>query len=60
MWLFEATYINMDTDTERKLPIEFDGQFFDKEIECYMYAMDRAIGNRKENELFSNLQFIAN
>lgn len=59
MYLFEAVYINMDNDTERKETIEFDGQFFDAEKECFIYAMSICYNRKKENELVSSLEFIA-
>ncbi len=59
MYLFEAHYINMDTDTETTKKIEFDGQFFDTEKEIYLYAMSRAYDLTSKNELFSSLEFIA-
>ena len=59
MYLFEAHYINMDTDAEITKKIEFDGQFFDTEKEIYLYAMSKAYDMTKENELFSSLEFIA-
>ena len=59
MYLFEAHYINMNTDTEITKKIEFDGQFFDTEKEIYLYAMSRAYDMTNENELFSILEFIA-
>ena len=59
MYLFEAHYINMDTDTEITKKIEFDGQFFDTEKEIYLYAMSKAYDMTMENECFSSLEFIA-
>ena len=59
MYLFEAHYINMETDTEITKKIEFDGQFFDTEKEIYLYAMNIAYDMTNENELFSSLEFIA-
>jgi len=59
MYLFEAHYINTDTDTERNETIEFDGQFLENEKECYVYAMSKAYDMKKENEIFSSLEFIA-
>ena len=59
MYLFEAHYINSDTDTEITKKIEFDGQFFNTEKEIYLYAMEKAYDMTNENVLFSSLEFIA-
>lgn len=59
MWYFEAYYINMNTFEEITRKIQFDGQFFDNEKECYMYAMSKAYDMAKKNECFSSLEFIA-
>lgn len=59
MYIFEAHYIDMNTDSEITKKIEFDGQFFDTEKEIYLYAMSRAYDMTNENELFSSLEFIA-
>ena len=39
MYIFEAHYIDMDTDTETTKKIEFDGQFFDAEKEIKHFVM---------------------
>lgn len=59
MWYFEAHYINMNTFEEITRKIQFDGQFFDNEKECYMYAMSKAYDMAEKNECFSSLEFIA-
>ena len=59
MYYFEAHYINMDTDEEITKKIFFDGQFFDSERECYIYAMSKAYDMTEENEMFASLEFIA-
>ena len=59
MYYFEAHYINMDNDAEIVKTIKFDGQFFDNEKECYMYAMSKAYDMAEKNELFTSLEFIA-
>ncbi len=59
MYLFEAHYINMDTDEKITRSVEFNGQFFDTEKECYLYAMDKAYDMMETNETFDNLEFIA-
>ena len=59
MYLFEAHYINIDTEKEEIRPIEFDGQFFDSEKECYLYAMGKAYDLREKDEFLCSLEFIA-
>ena len=59
MYFFVAHYINMDDDTEIARKIEFDGQFFNSEKDCYVYAMEKAYDMMNKNECFSNLEFIA-
>lgn len=59
MYLFEAHYINMETEKEITRPIEFDGQFLDSEKECYIYAMRKAYDLMEESELLYSLEFIA-
>lgn len=62
MWLFEATYENMDCDSFIKCvkrKIEFDGDnFFDTGNECYHYALEQALKMRQKNELLGCLDFI--
>ena len=47
MWIFIATYENMDLNSSIKSvkrKIEFDGDnFFDTDDECYLYAMRQAL-----------------
>lgn len=63
MWIFEATYENIDLESSIKSvkrKIEFDGDnFFDTEYECYEYAMRQALEMKKKNECLSCLDFIA-
>lgn len=59
MYYFEAHYINMDNDTEVIKKISFDGQFFDSEKECCIYAMAKAYDMMESNEMFTSLEFIA-
>lgn len=59
MYIFEAHYQDMDEDFEIVRVIKFDGQFFDSEKECYMYAMSKAYDMMQKNECFSFLEFIA-
>lgn len=60
MYIFEAHYINMDTNEKRVQSIEFDGgNFFETEKESYIYAMTKAYDNKKENECLVSVEFIA-
>ena len=59
MWYFEAIYEDVNTYRKVARNIQFDGQFFKNEKECYMYAVDIAYSQRKENECLVSLQFIA-
>lgn len=59
MNIFEATYENMDSLTERKATIEFDGQFLKSDQECYNYAMKKAYQGKQSNECLVKLEFIA-
>lgn len=59
MYIFKAHYINMDNDKEVIKSIKFDGQFFNSEKECYIYAMGKAYDMAEKNELLANLEFIS-
>ena len=59
MWYFEAHYTNMDTFEEITRKIQFDGQFFSNEKECFIYAMSKAYDMAEKNELLSSVEFIA-
>lgn len=59
MYYFEAHYINMDNDTKAMKKIQFDGQFFKNEKECYVYAMEKAYNMAEKNELLASVEFIA-
>jgi F420-dependent methylenetetrahydromethanopterin dehydrogenase len=59
MWLFQAVYTNIYSDTDRKETIEFDGQFISTDKERYCYAMARAYEMVKEDELLSVLKFVS-
>ncbi len=59
MYIFEARYYNMLINEEYKRVIEFNGQDFDNEKECYIYAMERAFDLLKENETLTFVEFIA-
>ncbi len=59
MYYFEAHYINMDNDAEIIKKIKFDGQFFDNEKECYIYAITKAYDMTEKNEMLASVEFIA-
>lgn len=59
MYLFEAHYINMDNDEEIVRKIEFDGQFFENDKKCYVYAMSKAYELKEKNECLDTVEFIA-
>lgn len=59
MYYFEAHYINMDNEAEYTKKIKFDGQFFDNEKECYIYAMTKAYDMTEKNEILASVEFIA-
>lgn len=63
MWIFEATYENMDQNSLEesvKRKIEFDGDnFFDTSDECYLYAMRQALEMKQKNECLGCLEFVA-
>lgn len=60
MYIFEAHYINIDDNKEIVRKIEFDGQFFENERECYLYAIEKAYNMKeKYEEIFVKLEFIA-
>lgn len=63
MWIFIATYENMDLNSSIKSvkrKIEFDGDnFFDTGDECYLYAMRQALEMKQENEYLGCLEFIS-
>ena len=63
MWIFEATYENMDLDSyikSVKRKIEFDGDnFFNTGDECYRYALKQALEMKQKNECLGCLEFIA-
>ena len=54
MWIFEATYENMDLNNSIKSvkrKIEFDGDnFFNAGDECYRYALEQALKMKQKNE----------
>lgn len=63
MWIFEATYENMDLDNSIKSirrKIEFDGDnFFNTGEECYRYALEQALEMKQKNECLGCLEFIS-
>lgn len=59
MYLFKATYVNMDTNEERVKTIEVEAQFFDNEVEVYKSAMERAYNDISINETLSSVEFIS-
>lgn len=63
MWIFIATYENIDLDSSIKSvkrKIEFDGDnFFDTSDECYLYAMRQALEMKQKNECLCCLEFVA-
>lgn len=59
MYWFEAHYTRMNDDKKITRKIEFNGQFFDTEKECFLYAMNKAYDMIEANEIFDNLEFIA-
>jgi hypothetical protein len=60
MYLFEASYINLETGKETIKPIGFNGDvLFNSERECYLYAMGRAYDLMDEKEMFTTLEFVS-
>lgn len=60
MYLFIAHYTDVNTFKERKKSIEFDGDnFFNTELECWKYAIDRAMDYRTDTEILGNIELVA-
>lgn len=59
MYLFEAHYIKLGSNTEIIRKIEFNGQHFDSERDCYLHAMGIAYDKIQPHEMFASLEFIA-
>lgn len=59
MWLFEAHYTDMKTGRETVRTVEFNGQNFEDEKECYLYAAESAYDMTEENETFYSFEFIS-
>ena len=57
MYYYIAHYMDMDTDEEFTRAINFDGQFFNSELECTVYAVEKAYGLMAKNEMFCGLEF---
>ena len=49
----------MNTDEKRSKTFEIDPQFFNSEKEVYQYAIGVAFENKKYDEVFDSLEFIA-
>ena len=59
MYSFIAYYTCMDDGRQIAKPIEFDGQFFANEKECWMYAVGKACDLCAENESFDIIELVA-
>ena len=59
MWIFEAHYMNMETEEESTVKIKFDGQFLGSEKEAYLYAMRKAYDRKSKEECLESVEFIA-
>lgn len=59
MYIFEASYTNLDTMETRVQIIEFLECSFSCEKECYSYAMKIAYEEKTENECLDCVTFIA-
>lgn len=59
MYLFAGHYINMSTNEKRTISIELDSQFFESEKDVYKFAIGVAFENKKDDEIFDSLEFIA-
>lgn len=58
MYRFDAHYTNMVTFEEVTKKIEFDGQFFDSEKDCYLYAMGEAFDMIEKDESLNSVELI--
>ena len=59
MYGFEATYCDMETETERTKLIEIDTLSVEAtEGEIYLEAMRRAYNGRRHNETLRSLEFL--
>ena len=59
MYYFEAHYFNIEDEIEFIRHIKFDGQFFDNEKACYIYAMTKAYEMQEKGECLVSVEFIA-
>ena len=59
MYLFAGNYINMNTEEKRSKTFEVDPQFFGSEKDVYKYAICVAFDDKKYDEVFDSLEFIA-
>ena len=59
MYYFKAHYTNVYTFKGTTKNIQFDGQFFENEKECYLYAMSRAYDLACSDEVLDAVHFIA-
>lgn len=59
MWIFEAHYMNMETEEESTVKIEFNGQFLGSEKEAYLYEMGKAYDRKSKEECLESVEFIA-
>ena len=59
MYLFAGNYININTEEKRSKSFEVDPQFFGSEKDVYKYAICVALDNKKYDEVFGSLEFIA-
>lgn len=59
MYWFVAHYSDVYTGEQTTRKIEFDGQFFDSEKDCYLYAMGVAYDMTGENECFGGIELLA-
>lgn len=58
MYIFEANYIEMNSNNTIARKIEINEQYFSEEKKIYLLAMDKAYEFKKENECFTDIKFI--
>lgn len=60
MYLFEASYTNLETCEETIKTIEFNGDvLFNNERECFLYAVGQAYDLAGEKEMLYTLEFVS-
>lgn len=59
MYLFEARYHNAIRDKEIIRTIEFDGDNFSTEKECYLYAMAQAYSLKEDGERLWSVDLVS-